>query len=273
MTQLESRLRRYLARFGFLNVAFVVWRTVKTWTPSTIKKNLAARKRSTLPVPPDSLIFSATATRDVEWFLASGAAFADALRSALVEAGRPLESFSRVLDFGCGTGRVVRQWSKLKGTAVFGCDYNARSVAWDKENLPFASFSVNYLEPPLPYSAGFFDLVYSVSVFTHLPEPLQRPWMEEMHRVLAPGGILVLTLSGRGDFARLTDAERSRFENGELIVLDSDYAGTNMCGVFHPMQYVRREWADLFSLLRHYPSGAHGSPNQDLYVFGRIGTS
>lgn len=273
MTQLESRLRRYLARFGVLNVAFVVWRTVKTWTPSTIRKNLAARRRSPLPVPPDSLIFSATATRDVEWFLASGAVFANALRSALVEAGRPLESFARALDFGCGTGRVVRQWSKLKAPAVFGCDYNARSVAWARANLQFASFSENHLEPPLAYDAGFFDLAYSVSVFTHLPASLQRPWIEEMHRVIAPGGILVLTLSGRGDFARLTDAERSRFENGELIVLDAAYAGTNMCGVFHPIQYVRREWGDLFSLLRHYPSGAHGSPNQDLYVFVRVGAS
>jgi SAM-dependent methyltransferase len=271
MTQLESRLRRYVARFGLLNVAFLVWRTAKTWTPSTIRKNMAARRKSPLPVPPDSLIFSATATRDVEWFLQSGEAFASALRNALIEAGRPLESFSRVLDFGCGTGRVVRQWATLKGPDVFGCDYNARSVAWNKQNLKFASFGQNRLEPPLPYSAGFFDLTYSVSVFTHLPQPLQRPWIEEMHRVLASGGVLVLTLSGRGDFTRLTDAEQSRFENGELIVLDAAYAGTNICGVYHPLEYVQREWADLFSLVRHYPSGAKGSPNQDLYVFERVG--
>lgn len=81
---------------------------------------------------------------------------------------------------------------------------------------------------------------------------------------------MLLTLSGKGDFARLTAAERARFEKNELIVLDPSLAGTNMCGVFHPKTYVEREWGDLFSILRHYPSGALGSPNQDLYVFRRL---
>ena len=207
----------------------------------------------------------------MEWFLKSGEEFAGALRGALSEVGRPIESFSRLLDFGCGSGRVVRQWATVEGPAVFGCDYNPRSVAWGKQNLTFARFSQNSLEPPLPYESGQFDLCYSVSVFTHLHEMLQRPWIEELHRVVAPGGILALTLSGRGDFGRLTAEEQSGFENGELIVLDGALAGTNMCGVFHPMEYVRREWSDLFTLLRHYPSGAGGSPNQDLYVFERTG--
>lgn len=231
------------------------------------------RRRSVLSVPPDSLIFSATATRDVEWFLRSGEEFAVALRNALSDVGRPIESFSRVLDFGCGSGRVMRQWATIAGPAFFGCDYNPRSVAWDKENLAFARFAQNSLEPPVPYESGFADLCYCVSVFTHLPEALQRQWIEELHRVVAPEGILVLTLSGRGDFGRLTAAEISRFDNGELIVLDAKLAGTNLCAVFHPAEYVRREWSDLFRLLRHYPSGARGTPNQDLYVFERTASA
>jgi SAM-dependent methyltransferase len=271
MTQLQSKLRRQITRVGLLPAAFFVWRTLRTWTPSTIRKNRAARRNSVLPVPPDTLIFSSTATRDVEWFLKSGEEFAGALRSALSQAGRPIESFSRVLDFGCGSGRVLRQWATVKGPAFFGCDYNPRSVAWDKQNLSFAQFGQNFLEPPLPYESGAFDLCYSVSVFTHLPESLQRPWIEELHRVIAPGGVLVLTLSGRGDFGRLTEKERLDFESGQLIVVDAELAGTNMCAVFHPPAYVGREWSDLFSLVRHYPSGAKGSPNQDLYVFERVG--
>jgi SAM-dependent methyltransferase len=271
MTQLKSRLRRHITRLGLLPPAFFVWRTLTTWTPATIKRNRAARRRSALPIPPDSLIFSSTGTRDVEWFLRSGEEFARALQDALVEVGRPIASMSRVLDFGCGSGRVVRHWASIAGPSFFGCDYNPRSVAWDKQNLTFAQFRQNSLEPPLPYDSRFFDLCYSVSVFTHLPEPLQRPWIEELARVVSPGGILVLTMSGRGDFGRLTPAEQSRFEKGELIVIDASLAGTNMCSAYHPLEYVRREWADLFKLLHHYPSGAKGSPNQDLYVFERVG--
>jgi SAM-dependent methyltransferase len=127
-----------------------------------------------------------------------------------------------------------------------------------------------FAHPPLLYEQSSFDLCYSVSVFTHLPGDLQRPWIEELHRVLRPGAILALTLSGRGDFGRLTAAEQLRFEHGELIVLDASLAGTNMCAVYHPVEYVSRNWSDLFKLLRHYPSGAKGTPNQDLYVFERL---
>jgi len=271
MTQLQSKLRRQITRLGLLPPAFFLWRTLRTWTPSTIKRNRAARKRSVTPIPPDSLIFSSTGTRDVEWFLRSGKQFSDALRTALIDVGRPVESSSCVLDFGCGAGRVMRHWATTKRPAFFGSDYNPQSVAWDKENLTFAKFVKNSLNPPLPYEPRFFDVCYSVSVFTHLPSDLQRPWIEELHRVLKPGAVLALTLSGRGDFGRLTLEEQSRFQRGELIVLDASLAGTNMCSAYHPVEYVRREWSDLFKLRRHYPSGAKGSPNQDLYVFERVG--
>jgi SAM-dependent methyltransferase len=270
MTQLKSAIRRYVARLGFLPAAFVAWRTLRTWTPSIMRSNRALRKNPTLPIPSDSLIFAATATKDVDWFLRSGEEFARALQNALGEIGRPLTSFSKVLDFGCGSGRVLRHWATTQGPAYFGCDYNPLSVAWNKENLRFAQFSENAISPPLPYEAGSFDLCYSVSVLTHLPERLQRPWVMELQRVIAPGGILILTLSGRGDLARLTASEQSRFERGDLVVLDALLAGTNMCAVYHPLEYVRREWSDLFTLLSHYPSGAAGSPNQDLYVFKRV---
>lgn len=271
MTQLRSRLRQYVTKLGLLPPAFFVWRTLRTWTPSIIRKNRAARKRSATPIPPDSLIYSSTGTRDVEWFLRSGEEFSAALQAALAALGRPLESFARVLDFGCGSGRVIRHWSTIKGPAFYGSDYNPRSVEWDRQNLRFASFNQNRLEPSLSYEPRFFDLCYSVSVFTHLPSNLQRSWIEELYRVTAPGAVLALTLSGHGDFGRLNSAERSRFEAGELVVLDASLAGTNMCAVYHPIEYVRREWSDLFSLLTHYPSGAKGSPNQDLYLFERVG--
>src|ERR1700681_1104319 len=272
MTQIKSTLRRYISKAGLLPVAFFVWRGLRAWSPRLVLRNRAARKSSELPIPPNALIFKSTATREVEWFLRSGEETASAFRDALKDVGRPIESFSRVLDFGCGSGRVLRQWSPVRGQSLTGSDYNASSVEWVRRNLPFANAVRNSLEPPLPLAAGTFDLCYAVSVFTHLPESLQRRWIEELHRVLEPNAILLLTLSGRGDLGRLKAEEQARFGKGEVIVVDAALAGTNMCAVFHPVDYVRREWSDLFSLVRHYPSGAKGSPNQDLYVFERVGS-
>jgi Methylase involved in ubiquinone/menaquinone biosynthesis len=268
---LESRLRRIISRLGLLPVAFVVWRTLREWSPSLVKRNRDLRKRAGtgMPIPPDSMIFSSTGTRDVRWFLESGASAAGAFRAALRDLGRPMESLQSVLDFGCGCGRVIRHWADLEGTRICGCDYNPSVIEWDTENLRFAVFAKTELQPPLLFEEMAFDFCYSISVFTHLPSQLQRPWIEELHRVIRPGGILMLTLSGRGDFHRLLASDRERFDRGELVVLDADFAGTNMCGVYHPPEYVQREWSDLFTLLKHIPEGAKGSPNQDLFIFSR----
>ena len=157
-----------------------------------------------------------------------------------------------------------------QGPDFFGCDLNSDSIEWVSAHLPHVRVCANGLNPPLPFEGAFFDLCYSVSVFTHLPDALQRPWIEELHRVVRRGGVLMLTLSGEGDFVRLTPAEQNEFEQGRLVVVDAKHPGSNLCGVYHPEEYVRQEWSDLFRLLRRYPQGAAGSPYQDLYVFERI---
>lgn len=269
MTQLASRIRRGLGASPLLPVAFVIWRTMKGWSPDLALRNRRARREADLPVPPGSLIFSATGTRDVSWFLRTGVMTVSALRGALGDLHRPIESFRAVLDLGCGCGRVLRHWSNVLGPKFFGTDYNPAGATWVATNLNYVSVITNDIAPPLRFENSAFDLVYAISVFTHLPVELQRPWIEELYRVIEPRGILLLTLSGEGDFERITEAERQQFREGNLVVVDPQFAGTNMCGAYHPRAYVEEAWGDLFKLLRTYPQGAHGSPKQDLYVFER----
>jgi SAM-dependent methyltransferase len=260
-----------LSRIPFLlPMAFVTWRTMKEWTPMLAWRNLNARRSAAIAIPPGALIFSATGTHNVDWFLRSGKRSADSFRSALNDINRPIESFVSILDLGCGCGRVLRHWSDVRGPRFFGTDYNPAGPEWARQNLTGVSFSVNQLIPPLPYPDRKFDLVYAVSVFTHLPRAIQRTWIEELHRVIEPGGILMLTLSGEGDFARLTEGERERFRRGELVEIDPAFAGTNMCGVYHPEEFVRSSWGDLFKIRNVYREGALGSPRQDLYAFERL---
>lgn len=272
-TQRATRIRRVASSAGVLPLAFVVWRTLREWTPMLAIRNRRLRQtqKRRVPVPPGSLLFSATGSRDVRWFLESGEATAGAIRNALQSVGRPIESFKDVFELGCGCGRVLRQWHDVDGPSFYASDYNPKGVEWGKQNIGFVNFRTNDLTPPLPYDDGQFDLCYAISVFTHLPEDLQRPWLLELRRVLRPNGILIVTLSGEGDLARITPEEHRRFHGGNLVVVDSAYAGTNMCGVYHPESYVREHWSRDFEILKFLPKGAHGSPNQDLYVLRRTG--
>jgi SAM-dependent methyltransferase len=222
-----------------------------------------------LPVPPPRLIVRVAGTADAGWFLESGRLAATSITESLARHDRRVEELEALLDFGCGCGRVTRRWAGLGSTDVHGTDANEHAVAWCRPNLPFARFSSNRLAPPLAYANGSFDLVYALSVFTHLPEPLQLAWIHELERVLRPGGLLLLTTHGGHYRDRLSRDERAAFDAGRLVVRWPEGAGSNLCSAFHPPAYVKERLAERLDLVEHVPEGAAGNPHQDLYLLRR----
>lgn len=221
-----------------------------------------------LPVPPPRLRVEVAGTPGLEWFLESGKQQAEIIRAAAERHGSPLESAGALLDFGCGCGRVLRHWAGLEGPQVFGSDYNEGLAAWCAANLPFATVSVNELAPPLRYEGGQFGLVYAISVFTHLPQELERAWIDELSRIVRPGGLLLVTTHGDSYADRLEDDERKQYDAGAAVVRWPSVAGSNLCTTFHPEPYVRERLAPELQLLEHTPDGGTvGSRQQDLVVF------
>lgn len=218
-----------------------------------------------LPLPSPDLIHLVAGTPEVAWFIQGGARAAESIRGALMANGIDLNSMRSILDFGCGCGRVVRHWVRLPAR-VCGSDSNGRLIRWCRRNLPFATFATNGARPPLAYGEGQFDLVYALSVFTHLPEHMQRSWMAELHRVTRLGGYVLISLHGERYLAQLTPDERRRFEAGQLVVRGADAPGRNECGAYHPAAYVRSVLAEGFRLIDHIPEGATGNPHQDLVL-------
>jgi SAM-dependent methyltransferase len=199
-------------------------------------------------------------TADADWFLRSGRASYDALVAHVA-----LDRIGSVLDFGCGCGRVTRYWHDFEGS-VAGSDLDAEAVAWCRRNLPFARFEANGLAPPLAFADESFDLVYALSVFTHLTADLQLAWRDELRRTLRPGGFLLLTTHGRSYLPRLDESERGRFERGGLVVRWGDLPGTNLCSAYHPEAYLRDTFAHGFAFLTLEAEGARGNPTQDLVL-------
>ncbi len=216
-------------------------------------------------LPPDVLRLMVAGTDDAEWFVTAGRRAAESLTALLAKNGIVIEECASVLDFGCGCGRVIRHLRHLPAE-LHGCDSNPVAVDWCAENLPFGQFAVNALESTLPYDADSFDLVYALSVFTHLPPNLQAHGMRELHRVLKPGGALVISVHGDALASRLTRAERMDYRAGRLVVRGGDLAGTNHCAAFHPPPFVRGPFASGFEVLDLAPEGATGNPPQDAWV-------
>jgi SAM-dependent methyltransferase len=147
-----------------------------------------------------------------------------------------------LLDWGCGPGRVVRHLpALLHGQhAVYGCDYNAAYIDWCKKNLLNISFTANELVPPTSFAGDSFDLIYGLSIITHLSAKNHFAWIEELRRILKPGGLLLITCQGNQFKEKLLADERAIFDRGELVIRESEQEGHRVFAAFQPEEFMQR---------------------------------
>ncbi len=105
----------------------------------------------------------------------------------------------RVLEIGCGAGRITRALAKRFGE-VHGVDISAEMVASAKKalaDLPNAHVYVNNGRDLTVLPDVEFDFAYSVIVFQHIPSrEIIENYVREVHRLLRPGGLFKFWVMG-----------------------------------------------------------------------------
>jgi ubiquinone/menaquinone biosynthesis C-methylase UbiE len=108
-----------------------------------------------------------------------------------------LEGSERVLEIGPGPGLLLAQLAERQPLAL-GVDLSMGMLQRARARLSRQGSPVGLVQGQatgLPYAAGSFDAVLMSFVFSAIPEGLAA--MREFHRVLAPGGRLLLIDAGR----------------------------------------------------------------------------
>jgi ubiquinone/menaquinone biosynthesis C-methylase UbiE len=162
-------------------------------------------------IPPAMVRFRVGESIDSATFLNIGRGCARLMEEHLHEMGSPPAPGVKILDFGCGCGRVA-SWLMTQAPRAdfYGVDVDKEAIHWCIENLKGAHFEATAPNPPLPFAAAFFDAVYCVSVFTHLDEDMQDAWLAELKRILKSGGILIFTVHGSVAAEELNGNERDK---------------------------------------------------------------
>ncbi len=98
----------------------------------------------------------------------------------------------KVLDLGCGNGRLYQILAK-KQVLYTGLDQSAELIRLAKEKVPEVEFVVGEMTE-LSFGAESFDAIFSIAAFNHIPgAELQLKSLQEMKRVLKPGGLIIMT--------------------------------------------------------------------------------
>lgn len=248
----------------------------------------------TMPWPDDELIYRVTGYTDRTTFYDSGYQSVQDLEAVLAAAGRSLSSFATILDFGSGCGRITLWLEHLgSSSSLHGTDIDARAMAWAEANIPWSQSKVNQPLPPLDYPDGFFDLVFSHSVFTHIDEHYQDQWLTELRRVVKPGGYVILSLHGETAFKVFEQAVADRGGDPSVIrrelgtrgisfIKDDAFTGGPFPdfyhSTFHAPWYVFEHWSRWFDVIAFLPKRSMGY--QDFVLLerpvgelGELGTS
>lgn len=217
--------------------------------------------RAELPIPPRELIERTGIRyghRSDEWFRDFYERTGRARRRAIANALPDGYSFDgrRVLDFGCGAGRVLRQFApEAEAGEFWGCDLYEPTIHWLTENLsPPFRFYVNR-KRPMPHPDGYFDLIYAISVFTHITDDW-ADWLLELHRILKPDGLLLATFIGprlwERSLRRTVDADELGMAS---LWLDQSFTESSGPLVLHSPWWIRAHWGRPFEVVTLWPHG------------------
>jgi SAM-dependent methyltransferase len=174
---------------------------------------------------------------------------------------KPLHQCETILDWGCGCGRVIAQLAQFVPPGrLYGIDIDSEAIEWDKQNIPGPHFTRIDPYPPTPYPDAAFDLIYGISVMTHLDEETQFRWLYELQRISRPGAIIALTVIGRNLRAqRMPASAGQEFIQKGFSSFIPDYSDSlkefshqeYYKEAYHSIEYISKNWGRYFHVLEY----------------------
>lgn len=151
------------------------------------------------------------------------------LMTILERVNRPLLQLNSVLEFAAGFGRFTRHLAKAIPGKLTCSDVQAESVDFLKSSFSVDGFYSSH-EPDTLHFPAQYDLVFALSMFTHVPLEMWGPWLRCLWRGVAPGGLLIVSIHSEDAAKKMGVVFSARgdhfIRSSESTSLDSAVYGT-----------------------------------------------
>lgn len=251
-------------RQAILQELYTPWQRYSSFDPQFLAPSARGKdlEGQRFPIPPDEILMGYQG--DIDFYLDKGEETAKIIRETLSRVGAPLKPGAVILDWGCASGRVLRHFAEEATAGAFwGVDQHARCIMWAKEFMsPPFNFLTGSALPYLPFESNTFDLIYGISVFTHL-EHLVDEWLMELRRLLKPGGHCLMTVHTEASIERFRmefwppwldrNVDIRALMSTDVSVLPN-HGDWECTYVFYREEYLRREWGRYMNVVEVLPA-------------------
>jgi SAM-dependent methyltransferase len=181
-----------------------------------------------MPGFPDDMLQRNTVGSAGEQALREAFMFISFVKKYARELGHPVNSTTRLLDFGCAWGRILRCFLKdCPADHLRGVDVDPMLIDAARASFPYCRFDRIDPLPPTSFADGSFDLITAYSVFSHLAEHASLAWVQEFSRLLSPGGIMAVTTQRRDFIEYCRSLRGQEHEFGWHRVLANSFVDTD----------------------------------------------
>ena len=133
------------------------------------------------------------AKNPIREYLSDGWRTLSELMMLLEAVNQPLLQTKSVMEFAAGFGRFTRHLVKALPGRVACTEVMPGSVDFLREQFGVESFESSH-DPAQIKLAGQYELVFVLSMFTHLPTPMWTPWLLKLKRLVKPVGLLIFSV-------------------------------------------------------------------------------
>lgn len=226
-----------------------------------------AKKNSLVAYPPDYYLYE-TYKLDYQQYIEDG----DLSAKEIVEWTMKHINIQKlnILEWGCGVSRTTRHLHKYlpQHSNIFACDVNAGMIEWNKAHIQNIHFSLINHNPPTSYNTSCFNIIFCISVFTHIDSIQQTNWLKEIYRILDDSGIFLFTTHGSYYNNKLLQKELQELTEKGVYTKNYYKRGHRLMSTYNDANQFKKVVENLFTVLEFYDGSSNLEKvgGQDLWI-------